>query len=225
MKQSISFVSQLVEKFPAPDKPNILFSAEDISAFEVAIGTELPSDYYEFLQVYGFGCFSDYFYVLNPFGENGAEIFMEETRQRHENYVFLERDYQNAETGGPHFVDGEFRNGKFAVTGGSERLAEFLRVEKIDSCTRSKIIALGDHYPYPFYPEKGGLIFWGYTDDEEFFIKNNGDKTSVVLYSDGYYEFDMTITEFMYSYLTCALKLPMMNEDNNEWEFIPYNIR
>lgn len=42
MKQSISFVSQLVEKFPAPDKPNILFSAEDISAFEVAIGTELP---------------------------------------------------------------------------------------------------------------------------------------------------------------------------------------
>lgn len=97
-----------------------------------------------------------------------------------------------------------------------------MRMEKTDAYTRSKIIKFGDHFPYKFYPEKtDGLIFIGYTDDEDFFYRYSGGRESIVIYSSDYYEFDMSFTEFVYSYLTKKIKLPMSN-DETEWEFISY---
>lgn len=222
MRDSISLLSRICELYSPPDKPNADFTDKDILAFEKALGTELPSDYYEFLKTYGHGSFNDYFYVNYPFTENGTEDFISDNNERRENYDFLEKDAYEKINGKAVFVDCRFIDRKLTVTAGNAELAEFLHTEKIDAYTRDKIIALGDHYPYEFYPEEGGLIFLGYTDDEEFFIRFTDGKASIVMYSDGYYEFDMSLTEFIYGYLTQTIKLPMMNEENTDWKFCVY---
>lgn len=217
-----NFLSLICELYPPPENPNTLFSDDDIINFEKALGTELPADYYEFLKMYGFGSFSDYFYINNPFIENGTEIFIAENNQQKENYTFLERNVNEKINGKLTFVDCRFVNGKLEVVAGNPELAETMRTEKIDDYTRSKIIAFGDHSPYGFYPdEPDGLIFIGHTDDDDFFYRYSDGKYSIVKYDSDYYEFDMTFTEFVYGYLTAKIKLPMMNDDT-EWEFIPY---
>lgn len=223
MRNSTSFIAELCKRYPPPNKPNSDFTDKDIAEFEKALGTELPSDYYEFLKLYGYGSFNDYFYINYPFTENGAEIFISENEERKEDYDFLELDSYNGNGGVPLFVDCKFVDGELTVTAGNAELAEFLRAEKIDAYTRSKITALGDHYPYDFYPEDGGLIFIGYTDDEEFFLRFSDGKESIVMYSEGYYEFNMSFSEFVYGYLTQKIKLPMQLEDNSEWEFCVYS--
>lgn len=108
------------------------------------------------------------------------------------------------------------------MVNGNPQNATFLRTEKIDWYTRSKILAFGDHYPYDFYPNKNGLLCFGRTDDDDFFVRIHGTRTSIVLYSEGYYEFDMGITEFIYGFLTQTIQLPMQNENNTDWHFVPY---
>lgn len=222
MIKSESYVKSLCKRYPPPEKSNTLFSDDDIINFEKALGIELPSDYYEFLKVYGFGSFSDYFYINNPFIENGTEIFIAENNYQKENYAFLECNVSEKINGKPTFVDCKFINGHLAVTAGNPELTETMHTEKIDSYTRSRIIAFGNHYPYGFYPDKpDGLIFIGHTDDDDFFYRCSAGKYSIVMYDSDYYEFDMTFTEFVYGYLTTKIKLPMMNDDT-DWEFIPY---
>ena len=185
----MEWLAKLASKYPTPENPNNSFTDADISAFENALGTSLPEDYYAFLREYGDGTFSSYIYINYPFGDNGSEVFMDEQQQRR---------------------------------GGNADLLEFMRCENIDSFTRSKIIAFGNHYPYPFYPDEGGLIFIGWTDDSEFFLRKTGDKFTVVMYVDNYYEFDMSFTEFLYCYMTSTIKLPMMWDEEQDWEFEPY---
>lgn len=222
MIEAISFVNKIQEKYPAPTNHKVQFDINDIKRFENAFGAELPSDYYEFLQAYGYGSFNDYFYILNPFIENGTEAFIKENEREKESYEFLEQGNSATLTNGKlAYIDCCFSDKELVVVNGNKELAEFLRTEKIDDYTRSKIIALGDHYPYEFFPKEGGLIYFGRTDDDSFFVRINGAKTSVVMYCDGYYEFDMSITEFIYEYLTKTMKLPMMS-DENEWSFISY---
>ena len=218
----MEWLNKLIEKYPPPENPNNDFNDEDIAAFEKALGTSLPADYYAFLKTYGYGTFGSYIYINYPFIPNGAEDFIDEHKQREENYKYLESDYMEMPNGQSAYLDCRFNNGEPEVTGGNPDLLEFMRCEKIDSFTRSKIIAFGDHYPYPFYPEEGGLIFIGYTDDDEFFLRKNGDKFTVVMYGDSYYEFDMSFTEFLYCYMTMTIKLPMMWDEPQEWEFEPY---
>ena len=218
MKENHKFLELLLQAFPPPESPEPEFSDADIQALENEFGTALPEDYYAFLRAYGDGTFSTYFYVNHPFAES-TETLAETNQQRKENYALLESDYFSD----VYIIDGRFQNQEFTVTKGNPELAEFLRTEKIDAFTRSKIIALGNHYPYPFYPErKDGLIFWGYTDDEEFFLRKNQDRISIVLYDCGYYEFDMSMTEFIYYWLTNQIRLPMQAEEPIDWEFIPF---
>ena len=218
----MEWLNKLIEKYPTPDNPNNHFTDEDIAAFEKALGTSLPADYYAFLKAYGYGTFGSYIYINYPFNENDAQIFIDEQEQREENYKSLESDYTEMPNGKPVYLDCKFNNGEPEVTGGNADLLEFMRCEEIDSFTRSKIIAFGNHYPYPFYPKDGGLIFIGWTDDEEFFLRKTGDKFTVVTYDCGYYEFDMSFTEFLYNFMTMTLKLPMMWDEMPEWEFEPY---
>lgn len=217
MRKSESFLNRLCETYPPPENPNTVFSDEDIEKFEKALGTELPSDYYEFLKTYGYGCFSDYVYINNPFIENGTEIFISDNIEQKEIYAFLERDYSENDS-----IDCKFVNGQLKVVAGNPEFVETMRTEKIDDYTRSKIIAFGEHYPYSFYPEEpDGLIFVGHTDEEDFFYRYSDGKHSIVMYDCGYYEFDMTFTEFMYNYLTETIKIPMQSGDT-DWEFIPW---
>ncbi len=222
MQESESFIDLICKNYPAPENSNTLFGDDDIRNFEKALGAELPSDYYEFLKVYGFGSFSDYFYISNPFIENGTEIFISENARQKEIYAFLERDVDKTINGWITFIDCRFVDGQVEVVAGNPELLETMRTEKIDGYTRSKIIAFGDHFPYAFYPDKSnGLIFIGHTDDEDFFYRYSDGKYSIVMYDCDYYEFDMTFTEFVYNYLTAKIKLPMGNEET-EWEFIPF---
>ena len=182
----MEWLNRLIEKYPTPGNPNNNFSDEDTAAFEKALGTSLPADYYAFLRAYGYGTFSEYIYINYPFGKNGTEIFMEEQQQRSKNYDYLEADYDVPTNGIQTFLDCRFVDGEPEVTDGNADLLEFMRCEEIDSFTRSKIVAFGNHYPYPFYPEEGGLIFIGWTDDSEFFLRKNGDKFTVVMYDSDY---------------------------------------
>lgn len=222
MRDATSYVKDICKLYSPPKNPNANFDEEDIVAFEKILGVELPSDYYELLKTYGFGSFNEYFYINYPFVENGAEKFIINNNNRKTAYDYLEHIFDTPTNGKPAFVDCKFIDRELKVIGGNPELAVYLRTEKIDEYTRSKIIALGNHYPYDFYPQEGGLICLGYTDDDEFFLKIAGHKTSIVMYSDGYYEFNMSFTEFVYGYLTQTIKLPMQNEDNTEWEFCVY---
>lgn len=67
-----SFINELQRRYPAPQGSKTQFDLKDIREFESKIGAEMPSDFYDFLRVYGYGSFNDYFYVWNPFIENGA---------------------------------------------------------------------------------------------------------------------------------------------------------
>lgn len=211
-----SFITSLLERYPAPPINTVPFDMDDILSFEKELGTEMPSDYYDFLQAYGFGSFNDYFYIWNPFTENGTEVFIEEQKQIEENYKSL-----NAISDSSNRIDCKFSGNELIILNGDERHAKFLRAEKIDEHTRSKILALGNYFPYEFHPRKNGLIYFGRTDDEDFFIHIQEGKISIVMYRDDYFEFDMGITEFIYEYLTASLKLPMGN-DETEWNFISF---
>lgn len=197
------------------------FDEKDIQRFEKELGLELPSDFYDYLKIYGNGSFDEYFYIWCPFWENGTEDFLKYTTQAEENYHFLEKNMLDRSPSS--HIDCKFCDNEIVVVNGDPKYVEFLRTEKIDIHTRSKILALGDHFPYEFYPLENGLLSFGRTDDDEFFVRVHDNKTSIVLYGDGgYYEFDMGITEFIYEYLTQTIKLPMQNENNVNWQFIPY---
>ncbi|MFH9738966.1 SMI1/KNR4 family protein [Streptomyces roseolus] len=57
-----SGISRLLEIAPAPEGPR----TKDWDAFEAALGSELPSDYKEFIGIYGGSKWDDYLYVLEP---------------------------------------------------------------------------------------------------------------------------------------------------------------
>ncbi len=218
----MEWLNKLIEKYPPPENPNNNFNDEDIAAFEKALGTSLPADYYAFLRTYGFDTFDSYIYINYPFTQNGAEDFIAEHKQREEIYKHLESNFAELPNGQSAHIDCRFNNGEPEVTDGNPDLLEFMRCEKIDSFTRSKIIAFGNHFPYPFYPEEGGLLFIGWSDDDEFFLRKTGNTFTVSMYGDYYYEFDMSFTEFLYCYMTMTIKLPMMWDEVQEWEFEPY---
>lgn len=220
MFEACSFVEELQERYPAPKDNKTQFGTNDIQAFEKQLGVELPSDFYDFLRVYGHGSFNEYFYIWNPFTENGMQTFIIQNNQAKKNYEYLENQWNKWDMAG--YVDCRFSDDDIIILQGDKKYVEFLRTECMDKHTRSKILALGNHFPYKFFPEKNGLINFGRTDDDDFFMRIQDNKVSIVMYSDDYYEFDMSVTEFMYEYLTKTLKLPMMN-DETEWTFISYD--
>ncbi len=211
-----SFINELQRRYPAPQGSKTQFDLKDIREFERKIGAEMPSDFYDFLRVYGYGSFNDYFYVWNPFIENGANVFLAQCNQAKENYEYLENKQNLSKC-----IDCKFSGNELIVLRGNQRYVEFLGVEHIDEYTRSKIVALGDHWPYRIFPKTEGIIYFGKTNDDDFFVRIQGRKTSVIMYGDRYYEFDMGITEFIFGYLTKTIKLPRVIE-NMEWNFISY---
>lgn len=90
MFQTHSFVDQIQQVYTPPKKVNVSFEDKDIEVFETALGIALPSDYYEFLHVYGYGSFDDYFYIWHPFIKHGIEYFIEEQKQIEKNCQMLE---------------------------------------------------------------------------------------------------------------------------------------
>lgn len=89
MFDAFSFVNELKNLYPAPSENKVQFGANDIQSFEKEFGAELPSDYYDFLLTYGAGSFNEYFYVWDPFMDNGIKAFTDCNNQAKENYKMI----------------------------------------------------------------------------------------------------------------------------------------
>ena len=141
MTEQRNFTNEIAKLYPPPEKPSRTFTPEDVSALENALGIEFPSDYIDFLRLYGHGSFENYVYINYPFGENAPENFIAETERRRENYRMLEKTRIEAETFPGDkpilWVDCIFQGGELAVTGGNPDMAVYLGTEKIDLATTS----------------------------------------------------------------------------------------
>lgn len=90
-----SYVAQIEKKYPAPPACRMYFDENDIQRFEKELGLSLPSDFYDYLKIYGNGSFDDYFYIWCPFWESGTKGFLSYTTQAEENYHYLEKSNQD----------------------------------------------------------------------------------------------------------------------------------
>lgn len=76
-----------------------------------------------------------------------------------------------------------------------------------------------DYFIHNIYPEKDGLLPWGYTDNgDELYWKTNSssEKWSIVIYesaSPEYQEYQMQLTEFLYKIITKELVCDVFPED------------
>ncbi|MEU8843330.1 SMI1/KNR4 family protein [Streptomyces roseus] len=73
-------LARLLEIAPAPSEPR----TKDWSEIETTLGTELPSDYKEFIRVYGGSYWDDYLYVLEPECPNDNYDLLEYARDQAE---------------------------------------------------------------------------------------------------------------------------------------------
>lgn len=60
-------VEKLMITAPPPEVPAESGSQDKWSEVEQALGTKLPGDYKEMINIYGTGCFGNYIYPYNPF--------------------------------------------------------------------------------------------------------------------------------------------------------------
>lgn len=91
-------------------------------------------------------------------------------------------------------------------------LTPFVFDENVNYLNRSKVMIdayleikrqFPEDYKHNVYPETGGLLPWGYTDngDELYWLTNGAPENWVVVVYEsrmsGYHEYDMTMTEFL----------------------------
>ena len=85
-----------------------------------------------------------------------------------------------------------------------------------------------EYYKHSFFPEAGGILPWGYTDNgDELYWKTNEDEGmwTIIVYesrSSDYHEYPMSMTEFLYEIVSRNLVCDAFPEDfpSEEFEFI-----
>ena len=77
-------IERLLELMPAPDAAYET-QGHDWLSVQDALGTDLPSDYKEFLSIYGTGVVGEFLWVLNPFSSN-PNLNLEKIRYFQEAY-------------------------------------------------------------------------------------------------------------------------------------------
>lgn len=97
---------------------------------------------------------------------------------------------------------------------------EFLEQKKeFDSdiiCGMSYIPSCNEGYPFEFYPEKNGLLPWGYSSNgSTFYLLNENGISSVIVYGGSYVfsEYRMSVPEFIYKLVTGRIKLSGVPDD------------
>jgi hypothetical protein len=108
-------VKELCEILNYPDTLTDIGDYERWQKIEEDLGTSLPDDYKQFIDIFGTVFIGDFIYVLDPFTEN--------------------HNFNLKERGG--MILEAFRD-----------IGSFFGGEK---------------YPYPLYPDKGGLLPWGFS--------------------------------------------------------------
>lgn len=196
-----NYVGKIAQKFTPPQNPKYTVIDNLKKNFERDLGVSLPHDYYDYLNTFGDGSFSEYFQIIDPFVPGEYEEYFEESKENRDIYYDMKNMRKMYATGdsiasfddnGDVFIKEEYNN-EFNVIGGIPN----------DKCIRSKIVRFGFGFPFDFYNDGKGLVYWGCTDDFNFFWNFYDNNYTIVMYgdSDDFYEYDMSFSEFVYSFL------------------------
>jgi len=127
----------------------------------------LPTDYKEYIKIYGTSCIDDFLWVLNPFCMNENINFIQKGESIIDAYKTLRKSHPNI-------------------------------------------------FRYNIFPEKNGLLPWGFTDNgQELYWKTGSapDEWSVVVCEYDCYEYKMCMTEFLYKILSGEIICDKFPED------------
>ena len=193
-----SYVSELTKEFNSSGTSEYAVDEAVKEQLEQRLGKTLPDDYYEFLNSFGHASFGEYLTVTDPFIPDGIEEYFSESD-------FFKEWYYDAramtDTNAKAVKD---KNGKMKVSGEPAELLTYAGFDE-NNCNDnvySKLLCIGMGYPYDFLNNGSGLVFWGETDDCQFYWNFSGDDYTVVAFCDDlYYEYDMSFSEFLYHYL------------------------
>ena len=61
------YLKNIINILPPPDSPHKIGNKEEWQTFFSALGTKLPSDYIEFINIYGTGGIDHFLWILTPF--------------------------------------------------------------------------------------------------------------------------------------------------------------
>lgn len=179
-----NFVEKLIKEFTPPENPRYTVNDEIRAEAESRLGAKLPEDYYDFINAYGFGSFGTYVKVDNLFQPNGMTDY----------FNWLDTLYEMREEFPENYEDYDEMDISFS---------------KFDESIRSKILMCGWGYPYGLYEDGEGLIYWGRTDDLDFYwnFKDGGHTVIAYMDDDCFLEFDMSFSEFLYNFLSGKMSI------------------
>ena len=82
--EKIKFVDKLVQKYNPPHDPKCVVDNDVRAAVENRLGAALPKDYYDYINAFGYGSFSNYVKVFNFFRTDGVDEYFSEIEDNKE---------------------------------------------------------------------------------------------------------------------------------------------
>ncbi|MBQ8176228.1 MAG: hypothetical protein IJ035_04210 [Oscillospiraceae bacterium] len=207
--EKANFVDKLVQEYNPPQNPKWVVDNDVKAAVESRLGAELPKDYYDYINAFGYGSFSYYVKVFNFFRTDGVDEYFQEIEDNNEAMNDLKklRAMYGMNDSAAYVENGEVisvdkGNANKGSLSDYDELSN-ISLDVFDKNTRLKIKKYGVGYPYEFYNDGVGLIYWGRTDDVNFFWNYYENGYTVIAYMENnvFYEFDMSFSEFLYIFL------------------------
>lgn len=198
------YLEKLTGIIPPPANPTHCGNSNERNLFEERTGLFLPDDYYELLHRYGAGYFcnsdkeNETFYnciaIYNPFSFDSWLNMDKALKREREFYI----DFQREER-----IDAErMRN--------MARENPYLKLNPVNLI-----------YIYPFFPDKNGLIPLGDMGELEckLYLKPNESDIGYSVLAERFpkfYEYNVTVTQFLYELLTGQIPQIDMGDMFNE---------
>jgi hypothetical protein len=86
-------LEQFVETIQPPTKPVENGKNEDWIEVEQALKTKLPSDYKNYINIFGTGCLFDFIWVFNPFSKNSNLNLYSQIKLQLDAIIILEKEF------------------------------------------------------------------------------------------------------------------------------------
>lgn len=200
-----NFVVKLTEDFTPPSNPKYIVDESLKEKFEKQVGVNLPNDYYDYINAFGYGSFSDYVRISNPFAPEGYDEYfydVEDNRQIYADMMGIRKSY-----GGTNSIAVPTGSGNFKIISESNDELQHFEMLSDNDLIYKKLVCCGYGFPYDFYENGVGLIYFGRTDDYNFFWNYKNEGYTIVMYCDGdeFYEYDLSFSEFLYDFLNGKL--------------------
>lgn len=218
MEKETNYTRELASEFYRGTSPECIVDSKIKEEFEKRLGISLPNDYYDYINSFGDGCYSDCIKIFNIFRENGIHEYFDEVSVNEDTMTSCKK---MRELLGFNDVVHNVEDGEII----SEPTVDYKVVDIVDfdEVVKTKIIRCGLGLPYNF-SENGsyGLIYFGYADDFNFFWNYDCEKFTVVVFDEdnSFYEFDMSFTEFLYDLLHG--KMPHITDCDDNWTYEEY---